>query len=924
MPSTSQLTQNSRSMNGLNTINANAVFTDTLEVNTITIDTAGTVPTRPSGDSTLNIANTQFVSNAVATAGANYVDLTSTQTITGAKTFSNANTVVSGNLITNSIVSASATTDINIGTALTTGDINMGTTASGGQNVALNWGSGSNSGQLTFQGGSFTLGSSGNYNQYSGAIFDTNISTNQTSGVLNIATGGSKTGGINIGTGASAKTIVLGDGSLGTTVIRGQFAQLRPSQSGACNVGDNMTSGFVIIGRGDTTASSTTINIGNGTLFTGAINVGAGTSGNAPITIGSTASTTQTATHNAITTFSQIPSCAVAPTTANHLCNKTYVDSVAGGGGVSLAGTNVWTGTNSFNTNLPTSTQTPTTSTQLTTKTYVDSAITTGTTNLLAGTNAWTGTNSFNTNLPTSTQTPTTSTQLTTKTYVDSAITTGSSGLLASKNVWTNENDFTNIVKVQDPTIASYVGIDFFSSITPGIVMNGAPATTSALSGVNLNTNTLTVPIKNNQSLIRIRIPMNIAGFGVPSFYFGQLDIIFNSITAITILKNGSFYKTVSVFKLLNFTGTTKSWTGWSQKGENARAYVGDVQFELEITTANTSVDTYTIGITMDVAVNAGAVGLITPRFLCTGDVNFTTTHATTSTGTTYISTDPASYFPYQINYGNSGNYIIGKGDTYIKTIQGGYLTMDAVSQIDITSSGSNINVIAGGDGGVGDLNLKTLGTGSVNIQSEGNTSIQTNVAGGLISLKVSDGTTAIEIQDATASAEYQEAYIVIPETSRINIIPEGTILTSVVATAPEGYVLCNGASYSSTNVASNKYRRLFNAIGYTFGGSGASFNVPNFQGAFLRGSGSQTVGGVSYAGNAVGNNPQQDAVQTPLTASNQGFYNLASGTARQCPARAIITTDPVDTTTGILPRFARTATENRPFNFTVFYYIKF
>ena len=868
----------SPTLDGLNNIDADSSTTTNIICDTITVNTSSTVPTRIAGDSTTNIANTQFVSNAVATAGANYVDLTSTQTITGAKTFSNANTVISGalrnlqidpstssqntfrdtnqvggicnianntnrtgainintgasstapvnigngttntvvngNLITNNIVSASGTTDINIGQNLTTGDINMGTTFIGPtMNIALNWGSGSNSGQLSLAGGSFNLLSSGVYTQRSGPTFGTTISDTQSSGIMNIATLSNRSGAININTG------------------------------------------------GTSTAS---------------INISSATNDNAPITIGSTASSTQTCAMNGITTFSKIPSCAVAPTTADHLCNKTYVDSVAGGG-VSLAGTNVWTGTNSFNVNLPTSTQTPTTSTQLTTKTYVDSAIT-----------------------------------------------TGSSGLLASKNVWTNENDFTNIVKVQDPTIASYAGIDFFSSITSGIVMNGAPATTSALSGVNLNTNTLTVPIKNNQSLIRIRIPMNIAGFGVPSFYFGQLDIIFNSITAITILKNGSFYKTVSVFKLLNFTGTTKSWTGWSQKGENARAYVGDVQFELEITTANTSVDTYTIGITMDVAVNAGAVGLITPRFLCTGDVNFTTTHATTSTGTTYISTDPASYFPYQINYGNNGNYIIGKGDTYIKTIQGGYLTMDAVSQIDITSSGSNINVIAGGDGGVGDLNLKTLGTGSVNIQSEGNTSIQTNVAGGLISLKVSDGTTAIEIQDATASAEYQEAYIVIPETSRINIIPEGTILTSVVATAPEGYVLCNGASYSSTNVASNKYRRLFNAIGYTFGGSGASFNVPNFQGAFLRGSGSQTVGGVSYAGNAVGNNPQQDAVQTPLTASNQGFYNLASGTARQCPARAIITTDPVDTTTGILPRFARTATENRPFNFTVFYYIKF
>jgi hypothetical protein len=759
-------------MNGLNTINANAVFTDTLEVNTLTIDIAGTVPTRPNGDSTTNIANTQFVSNAITTAGANYVDLTSTQTITGEKTFSNANTVVSGNLITNSIRSASATTDINIGQNLTTGDINMGTTFIGPtMNIALNWGSTSNSGQLSLAGGSFNLLSSGVYTQRSGPTFGTTISDTQSSGIMNIATLSNRSGTININTGGTS---------------------------------------------------------------TAPINISSGTNTNAPITIGSTASTTQTCAMDAITTFSKIPSCAVAPTTANHLCNKTYVDSVAGA--VSLGGV----------------------------------------------------------------------------------------------NVWTNENDFTNIVKVKDPTLATYAGIDFFSSITPGIVMNGSPGTTSALSGVNLNTNTLTVPIKNNQSLIRMRIPMNIAGFGVPSFYFGQLDIIFNSITAITILKNGSFYKTVSVFNLLNFTGTTKSWTGWSQKGENARAYVGDVQFELEITTANTSVDTYTIGIAMDVAVNAGAVGLITPRFLCTGDFNFTTTHATTTTGTTYISTDPASFFPYQIDYGDEGNYIIGKGDTYVKTIQGGKFTIDALSQVDIASSGSDVNIKTGIDGG--DLNLQSLG-GSVNINTTGTLTTNIGIGGGTTNITGTtniSGTTNINASGAvntnignTSSTTYLNGTTVQDINGTFNMMPTATIIQNVSATVPSGFLYCNGQAVNRVGT----YARLFASIGTTFGpGNGTTtFNVPNFQGAFLRGAGNQTAGtpSITYTAGAVGT-AQQDAVLNPLYASNQGFFNLASGSARQCPARAIIGTDPVDTTTGILPRFDRTATENRPFNHAVYYYIRY
>jgi hypothetical protein len=444
-----------------------------------------------------------------------------------------------------------------------------------------------------------------------------------------------------------------------------------------------------------------------------------------------------------------------------------------------------------------------------------------------------------------------------------------------------------------------------------------------------------------------MRIPMNIAGFGVPSFYFGQLDIIFNSITAITILKNGSFYKTVSVFNLLNFAGTTKSWTGWSQKGENARAYVGDVQFELEITTGNASVDTYTIGITMDVAVNAGAVGLITPRFLCTGDTNFTTTHITTSTAT-WISTDPATFFAYNIDYGDSGNYIIGKGDTYIKTIQGGRFVIDALSNVDIESSGSDVNIKTGIDGG--DLNLQSLG-GSVNINTTGtlttnigigggttnitgttyiNTSGTSDTAigqqsGGVVSIRSPNvlintaGTVNTNIGN-TSSTTYLNGTTVQDINGTFNMMPTATIIQNVSATVPSGFLYCNGQAVNRTGV----YARLFASIGTTFGpGNGTTtFNVPNFLGAFLRGASAQTVGGVTYTAGTVGT-AQQDAVLTPLTASNQGWRGAAAGT-RECVSRAIITTDPVDITTGILPRFDRTATENRPFNHAVYYYIRY
>ena len=162
---------------------------------------------------------------------------------------------------------------------------------------------------------------------------------------------------------------------------------------------------------------------------------------------------------------------------------------------------------------------------------------------------------------------------------------------------------------------------------------------------------------------------------------------------------------------------------------------------------------------------------------------------------------------------------------------------------------------------------------------------------------------------------------VIIEPDCRFNMMPTATIIQNVSATVPSGFLYCDGQAVSRTVT----YARLFAFIGTAFGaGNGSTtFNVPNFKGAFLRGADTQTVGSVAYTAAAVGT-AQQDAVQTPLTASNQGFFNLGAGSGRQCVARSTIGTDPVDTGTGILPRFSRTATDNRPFNFSVYYYIRY
>ena len=344
MSTLSNNTINDKSMNGLVTIDANSISTDELDVDTLVVNLSATAPTVSALSNDTNIATTAWVTNH---AGGGYVTLATTQTVTGEKTFSNANTYISGNTVTNNIVSALPTSNIAIGSALTTGDILLGN-SSGATNVALNWGGSSNSGNLSFQGGSFTLASTGVYTQRSGPTFDMTIGDTQTSGVLNIGTGSSRTGNINIGTGSSIKTITLGAAvSSSTTNINGGTINITGTGGTNMNItntgdmvilngvargiyfGTNKTGSEIIIGQNQAVASTTRIDIGIGSLQTGGINIGSGCVGNAPIVIGSSASTTQTCTMNGLTTFSKIPSCAVAPTSANHLVNKNYVDSGA-------------------------------------------------------------------------------------------------------------------------------------------------------------------------------------------------------------------------------------------------------------------------------------------------------------------------------------------------------------------------------------------------------------------------------------------------------------------------------------------------------------------------------------------------------------------------------------------------------------------
>ncbi len=60
---------------------------------------------------------------------------------------------------------------------------------------------------------------------------------------------------------------------------------------------------------------------------------------------------------------------------------------------------------------------------------------------------------------------------------------------------------------------------------------------------------------------------------------------------------------------------------------------------------------------------------------------------------------------------------------------------------------------------------------------------------------------------------------------------PTGTIIAWPAETPPAGFLVCDGST-----VLVDDYPDLFAVIGYTYGGSGAAFDLPDYRGEFLRG----------------------------------------------------------------------------------------
>ena len=254
------------------------------------------------------------------------------------------------------------------------------------------------------------------------------------------------------------------------------IAIINSTISGACVVGGTttltgaLTSGSSLNAQGIT---STTLNLTNNLVQTGTVNLAPETGGiSCDGNLVVSGNTTINSNCNVLGNINLLRDLVAGSTTITNtqlgfisglISNKqTQITAVIP---TLLAQTNAWTGLKTYNTNIPTTTISATTANQLCNKTYVDTADTTTKTNLRAGASTWTGINTYNTSvnvfnvLPTSSVNATTTQQLTNKSTVDALITTNNTTLLGSNNTWSGTTSFNGSV--------NFNSTSFFNTVPP-------------------------------------------------------------------------------------------------------------------------------------------------------------------------------------------------------------------------------------------------------------------------------------------------------------------------------------------------------------------------------------------------------------------------------------------------------------------------
>jgi hypothetical protein len=455
-------------LDGLNNIDADSGNLTNITCETFIATTSAQVPTMIAGDDSTNVANTEFVTDALSTATANLVTTNTSQTITlgSVKTFltlPQSTATVSNNedLTTkkyvddnfiNIIGNQTLTTGVKTFTVLpqsaATPSSTMDLTTKkyvddnfinivGNQTLT--------SGVKTFTNLPQSTATPSNNADLINKLYVDNIITGLTGSYVSLSGNQVLTSGVKTFTNLPQSTATpinnadltnklyvdnLFSGATGST--GGVFVTLLGNQTlgaGVKTFTDLPTCTAVPINNADLTNKLYVDN-----LFSGATGAGVFVTLTGTQTLGS-----------GIKTFTDLPRCAATPSDYRELVNKDYVDNIVGGltgTYIGLTGNQTISGTKTFN-SLPKCNVVPSANDDLINKLYVDNAVSgiTGSFVTLGGNQVLTAGIKTFTDLPECTAVPSNNANLTNKSYVDNNFV----NLVGSQTLTTGVKTFTNL-----------------------------------------------------------------------------------------------------------------------------------------------------------------------------------------------------------------------------------------------------------------------------------------------------------------------------------------------------------------------------------------------------------------------------------------------------------------------------------------------
>ena len=643
--------------------------------------------------------------------------------------------------------------------------------------------------------------------------------------------------------------------------------------------------------------------------------------------------TTTLFTGNIIATGLQNTGSLTFPDTSTNVPTCSYLDANYGG----LNNNNIWNGTSTFNYYLPTSFITPSSGYELVNKNYADSI--SGST-LLSSSNIWTSTNAFTHNLPTSTIVPSAQFQFTNKAYVD--LTFGDKGL---SNNWLLQQNFNGSASV---TGTLYLGSSSgYNNLSYNSVNNGveimcynigslntsagvSPALYWDANGVTLpllltcgnitNTYTFTGVINNNQVATTAYLTNYYAAKASPT-----LTGIPNCPTAIGSTNSTQIASTAFVqSNVSSLLGLANTWTGTSNTF-NDDIYVNSIQMG-QGNTAN-----------LNTCFGQGCLSNNT------GTQNTSIGYFSMSSNTSGNNNTVVGMGALESNTTGSNNIAIGylanQNGNYSNTTSIGYSTIPTANNQIVLGTSAETTIIAGG------LNVSGISTfgniGNNNLIPVG-TIINTIVPISSYGYLRCDGTMIV------GTTSYPLLFSAIGFSFNTSVVTTGSTASSGLYHGTIGAYTIQGQAGGISGLSVGMYAPYNTSIGYAYvtainivsfvitisaplistftsvtvnwyNPNEVDYKLPDLRGAFLRGTGTNGVS-TSYIGQAIG----VSAIDTIQSHTHTTISYGTGATANQEPiTSATINPANITTTTSSIPS-GNVSTETKPFNYAVYYYIRY